>query len=73
MELMLRHATGAGGSNSRDDDVGSGRTGRVRVLFTLRTSSFWTWTRQEEDSRKREGRERREGREGREGKAELSF
>ena len=45
MELMLCHATAGGGSDSRVDDEGSGRTGRVRVLSTFRTKLLLgTWT-----------------------------
>ena len=38
---MLRHATSGDGSASwEEDDVGSGRTARVRVLSAFRTGSF---------------------------------
>ena len=41
IELMLRHATSGDGSASReDDDEGSGRTARVRILSAFRTGSF---------------------------------
>ncbi|HEY8196993.1 MAG TPA: hypothetical protein VIG04_08450 [Gemmatimonadales bacterium] len=40
IELMLRHAISGGGSASRGDDDGSGRTARMRVLFAVRTDSF---------------------------------